>query len=257
MSRRIEIVLTFTAVCAVLSLGMYAVDAGGVSGILGNSSSIGACSDLGGQSTVGGQSSVGGQSQPGCAVVSGRAFGLQVNATVGNIALVNLAGLPDTGNVVTEIPGSYGPPCVLSILPALLNANVLCANVKVGNDQGTSTASLASLSTTLWGVPNIVARAITASSTTSCTGSLGSMTIGYLAIGNSVLIAKAEVVKPNTVLSVGGYNGVVSVTLDQQKAFGGADHGLTVNALTVQVQLKPLVSVSVVIASATSDIAGC
>jgi hypothetical protein len=50
---------------------------------------------------------------------------------------------------------------------------------------------------------------------------------------------------------------VVTVVLNQQIPFSGADKGLTVNAIALNVNALGLVNLKLVVASAQSDIGNC
>jgi hypothetical protein len=99
-------------------------------------------------------------------------------------------------------------------------------------------------------IPVISVQAVQSTSTTTCGGSNGSVTIAYLAVGGVVVISKPTQIAPNTGINVG----IVSLVLNQQIPFSfGGDHGLTVYAVHATVTTG-LVNANVVVAASTSDI---
>lgn len=182
--------------------------------------------------------------------LTGRAFGLSANI---NLLVLNLTvpATPDTGQVRTASAGSTTTPCTAHLgALAVINANVLCANVTTTLAPGTSTAtsSVSDVTIGVPGLPVITATAVKATSTTTCAGSSGATTIANLTIGGVPVNVN---VGPNSTIDVAG---VAKLVLNEQLPVPGADKGLTVNAL----HLTGLGgAVDVVVASATSDAHNC
>ena len=181
-------------------------------------------------------------------------LGAALGTTVGANVVVN-----DTSPVITNQASTTTPACVASaaVVDLTLTGNV-CASVTTTPTVGTTpasstaTASVANLVTGL-GIPVITLKAVQSTSTTSCTASSGSVTIAYLEVGTTVVIAKPTTILPNTRVVVGP----VTLILNQQIAFNGADTGLTVNAVAISVTTGGLVTAFGTIASSTSDILDC
>ncbi len=185
-------------------------------------------------------------------LLTGRAYALAANASVLGIPLT-ITPTPDTGSISTTSSTVTTPSCVT--LSGLISAQALCTNVTTvaANPSGSSGfAEIANAVIGLKGLPVIGLRALNASSVTTCAGSQGSVTIGYLAVGSDVLISTTTKIKPNTAITVGG----ISIILDAQAPVTGPDHGLTVNAVTITIN-ELGVKADVVLASAESDIGNC
>jgi hypothetical protein len=181
-------------------------------------------------------------------------LGAALGTTVGANVVVN-----DTSPVITNQASTTTPACAASaaVVDLTLTGDV-CASVTTTPTVGTTpasstaTASVANLVTGL-GIPVITLKAVQSTSTTSCTASSGSVTIAYLEVGTTVVIAKPTTILPNTRVVVGP----VTLILNQQIAFNGADTGLTVNAVAISVTTGGLVTAYGTIASSTSDILDC
>jgi len=181
--------------------------------------------------------------------LTGRAYGLSADV---NLLLVqlHLPPQPDTGEVRTATALSTTTPCTVSLTSLLITAHSLCPNVTVTLAPGTSTATSTVQDVTIGipGLPVIKATAVKTVSTSTCTGSTGSMTIANLTVGG---VAVNTDVGPNTGINLGG---LAKLILNEQLPVPGADHGLTVNALHV---LLADGTVNVVVASSTSDAHNC
>jgi hypothetical protein len=129
----------------------------------------------------------------------------------------------------------------------------VCASVTTSAgdpESSTASSSIANAAVSIAAIPVIKVQAVQSSSTTTCAGSHGSVTIAYLAVGNTVLISKPTQIAPNTGFSVG----IVSLVVNQQTPFAiGGDRGLTVYAVHVQVRTG-LVDANVTVAASISDI---
>jgi hypothetical protein len=245
MKQKVQMAGVVAGVLLMFGVATYAAQVGGSAATVGSRSTVGACS------TVGSRSTVGGLSAPSCDTLGGRAYGLSANATVAGVKLLTLNPTPDTGQISTQQNGTFSPPCQTSA--ALLIASALCSSVTTSNNASTAQASLATLQTAISGIPTITVKLVSAQSSTSCTSSTGSVTIAYLAIGPTVVISKQTTEKPNTSISLAG----ITIILNQQTPVTGSTHGLTVNGIHIVVALSALVHADVVMASATSTIAGC
>jgi hypothetical protein len=184
--------------------------------------------------------------------LTGRAYGLSLGLSVLGISSYVLKPTPDTGAVSQSAVGTVAPACIN--LTGAISAQALCSSVTTSVVPGKSvaTAGLAGASIGYSTLPVIALGAVSATSTTTCAGSSGSVTIAYLKIGTVVLISKPTAIAPNTTLSVAG----VSVVLNQQIPLASPDRGLTVNAVVVRVSILGT-GVSVVVSSAESDISNC
>ncbi len=181
-------------------------------------------------------------------------LGAALGTTVGANVVVN-----DTSPVITDQASTTTPPCVASaaVVDLTLTGDV-CASVTTKPTSGdtpassTATASVANVVLGL-GIPAITLQGVQSTSTTSCTASSGSMTIAYLKIGTTVVVSKTTAFAPNSEITVGG----ITLTLNQQIAFGGADSGLIVNAVAISVNTGGLLTAYGTVASSTSDILDC
>jgi hypothetical protein len=186
--------------------------------------------------------------------LTGRAFGLTASATLLGIPLVSVAPTPDTGPISTTASSTTSTPCVAS-LSGLVGADALCASVTTTAFPGRSTASasVADATVGIAGIPVVTLGAVQSSSTTTCAGSTGSVTIAALTVGGTVVIAHPTAIAPNTAVNVG----VVSLVLNEQVPVGGPDRGLTVNAVHLTVNTLGLAQTNVIVASSESDIGNC
>jgi uncharacterized repeat protein (TIGR01451 family) len=169
--------------------------------------------------------------------------------------------LEDTGAVSTAKASTTKTPCALDVtLPDLLISGDVCSDVttipatNVTPATSDAAASVAAVAVGVPGLPVITLEAVQSSSTTTCAGSGGATTIGYLKVGSDVIISKPTVIAPNTKLSVG----LVTLTLNQQfPVTVGSDHGLLVNAVDIYANVLGLVQANVTVASSESDIGNC
>ncbi|WP_264295118.1 vWA domain-containing protein [Microbispora sitophila] len=186
--------------------------------------------------------------------LTGRAYGLTAGASLAGIQLVNIAPIPDTGDISTTSTGATSVPCTAT-LSGLISAHALCAQVATTEFPGKSvaTASIDDTTIGITGIPVITVKTIKSSSTTTCAGSTGATTIAFLKVGNTVVIAEPTNVQPNTGVNVG----VVKLVLNEQTPFTTPDKGLTVNAVHVTVDALGLAKTNVVLASSESDIGNC
>ncbi|MEA2373236.1 MAG: hypothetical protein QOH12_3630 [Solirubrobacteraceae bacterium] len=186
--------------------------------------------------------------------LTGRAYGLSANATLGGIPLVDVAPTPDTGQVSTTASTTTSTPC-RTTLRMVVTADVLCAKVTTlaGPGQSSASASVADASVPITTLPTITLRAVSSSSTTTCAGSTGTTRIDYLAVGGTVVIAGPTNVAPNTRVALAG----IGLVLDEQIPITSPDRGLTVNAVHITASELGLAQANVVVASSESDIGGC
>ena len=180
-------------------------------------------------------------------LMTGRAFGAAATliSPLGNLTV---PPNPDTGFVSTTMASTTTTPCTAS-LAGPVSAHVLCANVTttLGPPTSKATASIADATVGTGLTPLIQLTTIAASSTTSCAGSVGNATVATLKI-NGMPIAVAP--GPNTVIPLPGG----SIIINEQIASAGT---LTVNAVHVHLKEDGLLTVDVILASATSDIHRC
>jgi hypothetical protein len=179
--------------------------------------------------------------------ILGAAFGTTVGANV----VVN-----DTSPVITNLASTTVPACLANaaVVGITITGDV-CASVTTtpttakAPASSTATASVANVVLAL----GISLQGVQSTSTTSCTGSSGSVTIAYLKIGSTVVVSKSTTFAPNSEITVGG----VTLTINQQIAFHGADTGLIVNAVAVSVNTGGVLTAEGTVASSTSDILDC
>jgi hypothetical protein len=158
----------------------------------------------------------------------------------------------DTGYISTSVASHTAKQEVAAGVssPVTISATALDGTVDTSPASGSSAeARVADVTMLLAG--GIVARGVTSTSATTCTGSTGASYLASLTLnGQTTAVSTA----PNTVIPLPG--GVGSVTVNEQVATVDASTGsrvLTVNALHVVV---PGV-LDVVVASATSDVHHC
>jgi hypothetical protein len=183
--------------------------------------------------------------------LTGRAYGLTATSTLAGIPLIDVLPTPDTGAVSTPASSSTSTPCVAA-LPGLVVARVLCANVTTDATAGRSTATASVADASVAGLAVSIG-AVSSTSSTTCAGSTGSITIAYLKVAGTVVIAQPTAIPPNTGITVG----TVSLVLNEQIPFAAPDRGLTVNAVHVKVDVLGLAQTNVVVASSESDVGGC
>jgi hypothetical protein len=186
-------------------------------------------------------------------VLTGRAYALAANLYLLGQSAVLIPKTVDTRQVSTTQSTTVAPQCASSP-----SSKLLCANVTTdaAHARSTATATLLQLALTVpnWpALPAIELKAVQATSTTSCAGSAGAVTIAYLKVGSTVLISVPTTVRPNTRLSAGA----ATVVLNEQLPFSTPDRGLTVNAVHVSVGSRALAGADVVLGSAESDIGNC
>ena len=186
--------------------------------------------------------------------LTGRAYGVSASATLLGIPLLTVVPTPDTGFVSTASSSTTSTPCV-AVLGGAVSAHALCANVTtVANPaRSTASASVADTTAAILGIPTVTMRLVQSTSTTTCAGSTGATTIAFLSVGGVVVIAQPTQIAPSTGVTVG----VVTLVLNEQLPFTGADRGLTVNAVHARVNTLGLASVDLVVASSQSDIVNC
>jgi hypothetical protein len=156
--------------------------------------------------------------------------------------------ISDTGEISTPL-ATDTPRSVLNLPGPVISASVLAADVKTktGTPLGANaTASAANVNVALPGAPVIHADVVTSSSTSNCTGASGSSTIAGLKIGGLPVTVAPGV---NSKITVGP----LTITFNEQQPVAGADHGLLVNAIHINL---PGVA-DVVLASSRSDIHNC
>jgi hypothetical protein len=187
-------------------------------------------------------------------VMSGRAYALSLGASTLGVATIGPMTVQDTGGTDTALSTTTPNPCEadLNVLDVAITGDV-CSSVTTSADNpetSTASSSIANAAVSIGTIPAIKVQAVQSSSTTTCAGSSGSVTMAYLAVGNIVLISKPTQIAPNT-----GFNvGIVSLVVNQQTPFSlGGDHGLTVYAVHATVATG-LLNANVVVAASTSDI---
>jgi hypothetical protein len=99
----------------------------------------------------------------------------------------------------------------------------------------------------------ITLRAVKSTSTAKCGGSVGTTSIGYLAVGSKVVVSAPTQVAPNTTV----HAGAVTLILNEQTPLSTPDRGLRVNAVHATFSSLGLAKVDVVVASSESHIGNC
>jgi hypothetical protein len=181
--------------------------------------------------------------------MTGRAYGLSANVSA-LLPLITVAPTPDTGPVRTASARSTTTPCAASISAIAITAHGLCANVTTRLAPGTSTATATITDVTIGlpGLPVISVSGVKATSTSTCGGASGTVSLTLTIGGVPIAVSLA----PNSVIDLG----VAKLVLNEQKPVPGADAGLTVNAVHL-VASALLANGDVIVGSATSDIHNC
>ncbi|MBC3840807.1 hypothetical protein GXW82_12515 [Streptacidiphilus sp. 4-A2] len=175
--------------------------------------------------------------------MTGRAFGVR------STGLVTVAATPDTGQISTANASRTFPCADARHIRAGLDGRGLCAGV-VTTPAGTSTSASSTANAGVkWlvvaakGLPPVRLGWVRADSRTTCSGSSGRSSIGYLMVGSYPVAVSSP--RPGTIVHRGG----LTLVLNEQIPVPG---GLTVNAVHLEAP-----GLDTVIASATSDIHSC
>ena len=186
--------------------------------------------------------------------LGGRAYSIGFFNTKILNAPVPDGGSPDTGWVSTTGTQTFTRPCT-NVALGFASATANC--VKVATDaqsrSAVATTSLATAHVGLTGLPVVDAKAVNATSYSSCYGEPGyggSTTIAYLKVGTKVLISQPTPIAPNTKITVG----VLTLTLNEQYA---TDGGYTVNAIHLNANVPGVVQTNAVISSASTFVSNC
>jgi hypothetical protein len=176
---------------------------------------------------------------------TGRAYGASTSLLGGTPTLY-----ADTGQITTA-QSSQTQRSLLSATFGVLgtggSAAGVTGSVTTGAGTSHSTASVASFTIGGLLVPTVQATGVSGSSQSTCTAATGSTTVGSLTVnGRTIPVGNPA---PNTTLNVAG----LTITLNEQQAVSGADHGLTVNAIHI---VYPGLA-NYVFSSASSDIHNC
>jgi Trypsin len=178
---------------------------------------------------------------------TGRATGLSTKLPILPPTLVS-----DTGEVSTASRSTTERTAV-AVPTGPVTAAGVSARVTTGGGTSSATATTVDLTIGLPGLPVIRATNLRATSQSSCqtdaftANASGSATIGSLSIGG--VTQSVVTVGPNTVITAG----VLTITLNEQHAVGGASAGLEVTAMRVS---APGLA-DVVVSQARSDIHNC
>lgn len=185
----------------------------------------------------------------------GRAYAGAANLSLLGLPSVLIPPVGDTGQVATKASTSAQSGCNLTLTCARVTTNATTRRVD-------ASASVVGKSLTFpWThvppsgapAPDLVLRAVTATSTSTCAGSVGATTIAYLKVGNNVLISGPTSVAPNTTVNVGA----LRVVLNEQVPSANPQKRMTVNAIHVYVGSPATVGANVVLASASTGIDAC
>jgi hypothetical protein len=176
---------------------------------------------------------------------TGRAFALSTR----------FFGLPfvfsDTGAISTSESSTTTRALASAFVPGLpffaFNGSLLETSVITGAGRSVAEASQTSLSVRLPFFPAIAAKTVDATSSSTCSGSVGTTSLASLQVGGLSLPVSPP---PNTVVLPGPF---LRVVLNEQTPVAGASHGLIVNAVHIEV---PGV-IDIIVSSAESDIHNC
>ncbi len=189
-------------------------------------------------------------------LLTGRASGLSAHASLRGTVLANVPPTPDTGRISTTTSTGTSPPCVATV-SGPISAHGLCAQVTtIGFPaRSVTSASVDDTTVSITNIPAITMTAIRSTSTTTCAGSTGTTTIGFLKVGNVVVIGQPTNVAPNTAVTVGG----VKLMLNEQTPISRPTAGLSVIGVRVTVTAATLglPSANAVVASAESALGNC
>ena len=175
--------------------------------------------------------------------MTGRAFGVR------STGRITVAATPDTGQISTANASSTVPCADVPPIRAGLGGWGLCAGVvtvpagKTTSATSTANAGVKRLVIAAHGLPLVRLGWIDAGSRTTCTGSSGRSSIGYLLVGRDLIAITSP--HPDTTIHRAGF----TLILNEQIPVPG---GLTVNAVHLEAP-----GLDTVIASATSDIHSC
>jgi hypothetical protein len=172
---------------------------------------------------------------------TGRAFAL----SVGFFGLQPLV-VSDTGAISTSESSTTTRALVSASLP-FVNASVLGATVLTGSGSSFAEASQTSLNVGLPFFPAIALKTVSASSSSTCSGAVGTTTLASLRVGAISLPVNPP---PNTVVFNTPF---LRIVVNEQTPVAGASHGLVVNA--VHIHAPGLMDV--IVSSAESDIHNC
>ncbi|HEU5002157.1 MAG TPA: hypothetical protein VFW71_05185 [Actinomycetota bacterium] len=188
-------------------------------------------------------------------IMTGRSYALQAQVNLLGILGVDIPPVADTGHIETP-DASQTAPCTV-VTTGLIQASVLCGSVVTSTrpeDHSVAQAHVANVTIHLGQIVNILnlgditADVIDTTSTTSCDGSHGEMTVANLRIGG--VLHALVTVAPNTGIEI---EPGIELELNEQNPVPG---GLQVNGLHLSIDLLGI-RADVVIASATSDIHNC
>jgi len=196
--------------------------------------------------------------------LTGRAFGLSFTQSPPNPAFSLTSA--DTGNISTSQSYTFSAPCVPLLYQPVgapgtttITERQVCAEVKTTGGAQLQSSSIAaarsgSLILHIPGLPIVRAVSVFSGSKTTCAGSTGVTTIGFLSIGGDVVISHPTVIAPNTHLAIGPFN----VNLNAQTPFTlPADKGLQVDGLELSFGPPSSVTGHLIVASSESDIGDC
>jgi hypothetical protein len=191
-------------------------------------------------------------------VLTGESYAVGVYGSLLHIPLVDPSYLQQVGPIATSETTKTPNPCLANAsLPGLVFSGDVCASVSTVSYPGKSTAaaSVANVAVGVGTLPIVEIQGVSATSITTCSGSTGSVTIAYLKVGNQVIISKATVIPTNDIITVGP----ITLILNQETPFsdGAGDTGLTVNAVNLSVNGRPVGQLNLILASAESDIGNC
>ena len=182
---------------------------------------------------------------------TGRATGITASVHLPLVSLV-VEPTPDTGQIRTASVSQTGIPCAARAGTLLVNAEELCPQVVTRLDPGTAKATVrvADARISLPGLPVITLSGLTATSTSTCTTTIGSATASLAIAGSRVVVPTA----PNSAIPLPGGGRIV---VNEQSPAPNADSGLTVRAVHIVVPGVSGKLVDIAIGTATSAAHNC
>jgi len=183
--------------------------------------------------------------------MTGHAFGISLDLLGSNL-------IPPTAEAgpVSTANDSKDKECALSLpIPSdpgyIINVDVLCGQVETSKTTKTAKAesTVAHVTIALPGAPVIELGTVESSSTTTCAGSVGHMDILSLKVDGEEQLPFDDAIPPNSIIPLG----IGELRLNEQIPITGAEKGLTVNA--VHLDLPGIADL--IVSSAESDISGC
>lgn len=189
------------------------------------------------------------------ATMTGEAYGISATlGLLGNPPSTIIAGLPDTGPVVTNVTQTVAPAC-LNVPAGVITLQGLCDTVKTHayTSRIAATAALANLSINVPGLPVILLKGVKAWSTITCGSSHGTTTIALLKIGGKTIISRGATFSNGETLNVGP----IQIVINSTTRTGPPSRSRTVTALHITADVPNVADLDVVVSYATAKVDDC